>query len=166
MGFSLDHVHIYTADPEGAQAFYVRHFGAERMGALPTSHGGYNHFLLLGAQVIVISHFPPGLDPREPPAPGDGALKVGFGVAHIGINVPDLDATIASLKRAGVDPHASPKRAGPIRYVYLTGPAGEVVELTEYVLPAKLRPAAKLAGWVDAGIHQYRRLLVRQLLAR
>ena len=142
---NFDHVHIYAADVEHTIAFYVDVLGAERIGALPNSAGGSNHLLALGGQFIAVSAFPVGLQAKPPPTHGDGALTHGFGVAHIGLNVRDIDPFVRRLRQAGIDTHASPTRVGALRYVYFTAPDGVVVELTQYELPARMAPV--LAAW-------------------
>ena len=64
---SFDHVHLYAADPEATITFYVEVLGAERLGVIPSSSGGGNHFLILGGQYLVISAF--HLTSRQPSRP-------------------------------------------------------------------------------------------------
>src|SRR5437868_9964997 len=123
----FDHVHIYAADPASTLAFDQRHFAAEHLGRLPNAQGGVNDFLLLGGQLLVVGAFPPGLAPAPLPAVGDGALAAGFGVAHVGINVDDVDAAVTELEAAGV-PVLSPVRGGGlVRYAYVQAPDGVVI---------------------------------------
>ena len=162
---AFDHIHIYAADPEATRSFYERNLGAERVGAIPASHGRSNRFLILGGQYLVVSEFPPGLAPAAPPRAGDGAFTHGFGVAHFGLNVDDLDALIARLTAAGVDVHSDANDAGPLRYVYFTAPDGIVIELTQYVLPARLRPVAAALRAFNRGIHVTKRAIAKKLLS-
>jgi catechol 2,3-dioxygenase-like lactoylglutathione lyase family enzyme len=163
---SFDHVHIYAADPERTLGFYASHFSAERVGSIPNSSGGRNHFLLIGGQLLVVSAFPRGLAPATPPEAGDGALKTGYGVAHLGFNVKDVDATVAQLSRAGVPILAPTVTSGLIKYTYVSGPDGVVLELTEYILPAKLRPLAPVLAGYNRLVHGIRRRLVQAALPR
>ena len=161
---AFDHIHLYAADPEQTMAFYQRHFGAERLGALPTADGP-NNFLILGGQIMVVAHFPPGVEAGE--APGDGATgtRSGFGVGHIGLNVDGLDRLVARLEAAGVPVHGKPTLSGPIRYVYCDAPDGVTIELTEYVLPRHLKPAAVFLRGFNKSVHLTKRALARTLLA-
>jgi catechol 2,3-dioxygenase-like lactoylglutathione lyase family enzyme len=161
---SFDHVHLYARDLAVALRFYTHDLGAENIGILPSNSGSDNHLLLLGGQFLVVSRFPEGMEPATPPPEGDGALTHGFGVAHFGLNVADLAQTIATLQSSGVRVHSSPRGAGAVRFVYFTAPDGVVIELTEYKLPPKLRPLAKVAVGIDRGIHRVRRLLGQQLV--
>ncbi len=163
---NFDHVHFYTADLQGTLEFYERVMGAEAIGAIPNSHGGKNHILLLGGQFIAISHYPPGLEPHEAPEHGDGALRHGFGVAHLGINVRKLEVLITKLKDAGIEVHSAPRGAGALRYVYFTAPDGVVIELTEYNLPAKLRPVVAALDAFNKGVHLARRGIGKALIKR
>ncbi|MBW2717317.1 MAG: VOC family protein, partial [Deltaproteobacteria bacterium] len=75
---SLDHIHIHAADPLATIRFYESCLGAEHLGSIPSGEGGRNHGVLLGGQLLVISEFPPGMTPAEPPEAGAGALRSGF----------------------------------------------------------------------------------------
>lgn len=161
---TLDHIHVYAADPEASLPFYEQYFDAERVGSVDTIDGRKNMFMVLGGQVLVMSEFPPGLESRPTPAVGDGALKSGFGVAHLGINVSDIDATVAALRRGGVDVHADPVTSGAIRYVYLTAPDGVIVELTQYVVPPHLKPALGVLHAFNRAVHRTRKSLTAALL--
>ncbi len=163
---SFDHVHVYAADPARSLAFYEHHLGAERVGELRNAIGGVNHLLLLGGQLLVIGAFPPGMSPQPAPAAGDGALATGFGVAHLGINVDDVDAALAELEAAGVPVLARTRHAGLIRYAYVQAPDGVVLELTAYRVTGTLRAAMPLLGAYNRLVHGARRVLVKAALGR
>ena len=160
---SLDHIHIHAADPWVTIRFYETCLGAERLGSIPSGEGGENHGVLLGGQLLVISEFPPGMTPAEPPEVGDGALRAGFGVAHFGVQTTDLDAVLAGLRDAGAQVHSDPRRTGSVRYAYVTAPDGVVIELVELHLPAHLAPLMPLLNGVNLAIHHTRRALAKQL---
>ena len=163
---SLDHIHLYTRDVQSTIRFYESCFGGEYLGKIPSKSGDGNHGVLLGGQLLVISTFPPGMAPATPPEPGDGALQVGFGVAHFGLQTKDLDDVVARLEAAGAHVHAPPARTGSIRYVYATAPDGVVVELVELHLPPKLARLSPLLDGVNKVMHVTRRALVSQLFER
>lgn len=160
---SLDHIHIHAADPVETIRFYESCLGAEHLGAIPSGEGGRNHGVLLGGQLLVISEFPPGMSPEDPPEAGEGALRTGFGVAHIGLQTTDLAGVLDRLRDEGAEVHAEPRRTGAIRYVYATGPDGVVIELTELHLPAHLQRFLPLLSGVNRAIHLTRRALAKQL---
>ncbi|MFC1611770.1 VOC family protein [Myxococcota bacterium] len=131
-GATLDHLHIYCRDPEASIAFYERHFGARRMGGTASARGESLRFLLLGGDTLAVSGFPVGLEPKDPPPARGGAYPCGYGVAHIGLNVPDLDAAVGALEGAGVTILTAPQHARGLSYAYVAGPDGVIIELTEY----------------------------------
>jgi len=158
---AFDHVHVYAADPDATLAFYQRHFGAELLGQLTNANGGTNNFLLVGGQLLVVSRFPPGLAPAALPPAGDGALAAGFGVAHLGINIDDVDAAVAELEAAGVPVLSPVRQGGIIRYAYVQAPDGVVLELTAYRVTGALRAALPLLAGYNRLVHAARRVLVR-----
>jgi catechol 2,3-dioxygenase-like lactoylglutathione lyase family enzyme len=161
---NFDHVHLYTADLQATLGFYRETLGAEDVGAIANNHGGQNHLVLLGGQFLAISKYPPGLQPQQAPEHGDGALTHGFGVAHLGLNVSSLSPVIERLESAGVQVHDAPRGSGAIRYVYFTAPDGVVIELTEYLLPTKLRAAAAALRVFNKGVHRARRAIGKALV--
>jgi len=160
---SVDHIHIHAADPMATIRFYESCLGAEHLGSIPSGEGGRNHGVLLGGQILVISEFPAGMTPADPPEAGEGALRSGFGVAHFGVQTTDLDADLARLADAGVNAHAEPRRTGSIRYAYVTAPDGVVIELVELHLSAPLARFVPVLNGVNRAIHLTRRALAKQL---
>lgn len=71
---------------------------------------------------------------------------------------------MARLEAAGVDVHSEARGDGPIRYVYFTAPDGVIIELTQYVLPAKLRPAAAVLDLFNRGVHKARTAIGKALV--
>ncbi len=163
---SLDHIHIYAADPAATLAFYLDVLGADPLGSIPSGGGDRrNHFVIVGGQVLAVSGFPAGMAAVEVPAVGDGATHTGYGVAHIGLNVTDIDEQVSRLRAAGVVPHSEPRRSGPLRYVYFTGPDGVIFELTQYDLPRRFTPAVKALNGLNRTIHRVRRRVTSTLLS-
>ncbi len=130
---SLDHIHIYAAEPEASARFYTDHFEAKPIHRNTNVNGDARIFLALGGQVLVVGTFPGGHTPAEPPEPGDGAYRHGFGVAHFGLRVADVDAAIAELTDSGVRVLSQPVREpSGLSYAYIAAPDGVIVELTQY----------------------------------
>ncbi len=130
---SLDHIHIYAAEPEESARFYTHHFEAKPVLRNTNANGDTRIFLALGGQVLVLGSFPSGLAPAPPPEAGDGAYRHGFGVAHFGLRVADVDAAIAELSASGVRVLSQPIREpSGLSYAYIAAPDGVVVELTQY----------------------------------
>jgi catechol 2,3-dioxygenase-like lactoylglutathione lyase family enzyme len=130
---SLDHIHIYAAEPEKSARFYEEHFEAKVVLRNTNVNGDLRIFLALGGQILVVGCFPAGLAPAAPPEAGDGAYAHGFGVAHFGLRVPDVAGAIAELSTSGVHVLSQPVReASGLTYAYVAAPDGVVVELTQY----------------------------------
>ena len=130
---SLDHIHIYAAEPEESARFYTRHFEAKPVLRNTNANGDARIFLALGGQILVLGSFPSGLAPAPPPEAGDGAYRHGFGVAHFGLRVTDVEAAIAELSASGVRVLGRPVREpSGLTYAYIAAPDGVVVELTQY----------------------------------
>jgi len=166
---ALDHLHIYASDPVATLAFYQDVLDAEPLGSIPGGGGRRNNFVILGGQILAISAFPAGMEAKSAPDVGDGAVHSGFGVAHLGINVDDLDGYVRRLEDHGVHVHdfdggTGPREAGVLRYVYFTAPDGVIVELTQYQLPSTYRPAIKLLDAMNRTIHRTKRVVTKTLL--
>jgi lactoylglutathione lyase len=133
---SLDHIHIYAADPEESARFYQLHFEAKPVHRNTNTNGDLRIFLALGGQILVLGSFPVGLTPATPPEAGDGAFSHGFGVAHFGLRVTDVDAAFAELSASGVRTLSRPIREpSGLSYAYVAAPDGVVLELTQYESP-------------------------------
>jgi len=130
---TLDHIHVYAADPERSAQFYQDHFEASPVLRNTNANGDLRIFLALGGQILVVGPFPAGLTPEPPPEAGDGAYSHGFGIAHFGLRVADVAAAVRELSDADIE-ILSPPRLEPsgLRYAYVAAPDGVVVELTQY----------------------------------
>jgi catechol 2,3-dioxygenase-like lactoylglutathione lyase family enzyme len=130
---SLDHIHIYSSQPEESAKFYQDHFDANAFHRNTNVNGDTRIFLGLGGQVLVVGSFPVGLRPQNPPEAGDGAYTHGFGVAHFGLRVADVAAAVEALSNAGVRILAEVTREpSGLTYTYVEAPDGVVLELTQY----------------------------------
>ena len=129
----LDHFHIYSRHPEVSVAFYRDHFEAVEVLREETREGHPAVFLALGGQILYITSFPAGMSPTEPPVPGDGAYTHGFGIAHFGLRVLDVDAAVKELSDEGVRILGGPTYEDTgLSYAYVEAPDGVVIELTQY----------------------------------
>jgi catechol 2,3-dioxygenase-like lactoylglutathione lyase family enzyme len=130
---SLDHVHVYAAEPDESARFYENHFDAKEVLRNTNRGGDVRIFLAIGGQIVVIGDFPDGLTAKPTPKAGDGAYSHGFGVAHIGFRVADVHAAAGELAAAGVRVLGQPVREpSGLTYAYIAAPDGVVIELTQY----------------------------------
>ena len=65
-------------------------------------------------------------------------------MAHLGLNVDDLDDRVRRLTAAGVEILTPPTQSSGLRYAYIAAPDGVVLELTEYQV-GRLAPALRIA---------------------
>jgi catechol 2,3-dioxygenase-like lactoylglutathione lyase family enzyme len=130
---SLDHIHIYAANPEESARFYQRHFEAQAVHRNTNANGDTRIFLALGGQIVVVGSFPANLESAAPPEAGDGAYSHGFGVAHFGLRVADVAAAVEELSGSGVRVLGDmAKEPTGLTYAYVAAPDGVVLELTQY----------------------------------
>jgi catechol 2,3-dioxygenase-like lactoylglutathione lyase family enzyme len=130
---SLDHIHIYAAKPEASAEFYQLHFEAKQVHRNVNTNGDVRIFLALGGQIIVVGCFPTGMASIAPPEAGDGAYVHGFGIAHFGLRVEDLEASIAELSASGIRVLSEVvQEPSGLSYVYVEAPDGVILELTQY----------------------------------
>jgi catechol 2,3-dioxygenase-like lactoylglutathione lyase family enzyme len=130
---SLDHIHIYAANPEQSAEFYQLHFEAKQAHRNVNTNGDARIFLALGGQIIVLGSFPTGMASIAPPEAGDGAYVHGFGIAHVGLRVGDLEASIDELSASGVRVLSEIVREPTgLSYAYVAAPDGVILELTQY----------------------------------
>jgi len=130
---SLDHIHIYAAEPERSAKFYSDHFEAKELIRNNNINGDLRIFLSLGEQILVVGAFPTGLSASTPPPAGDGAFTHGFGIAHFGLRVDDVEAAASELAGAEVPViGAVVHEDSGLSYVYVEAPDGVVLELTQY----------------------------------
>ena len=130
---SLDHIHIYAANPEESAKFYQHHFEAKQVHRNVNTNGDVRLFLALGGQIIVVGSVPTGMAPAPPPEAGDGAYVHGFGIAHFGLRVADLEASIKELAASGIRALSEiVQEPTGLSYAYVAAPDGVILELTQY----------------------------------
>ncbi|KQP66122.1 VOC family protein [Methylobacterium sp. Leaf112] len=122
-----DHLHLRSRDALAAGAFYVDKLGAREVGreGSPVSRV----ILDLGGLTLFIEQAPEGLTPAAP-APH-------LGIEHIGLGVPDIDATYAELRRRGVTIVSGITDVRPgLRVVFIEGPDAVRIEFLQRSDPA------------------------------
>jgi catechol 2,3-dioxygenase-like lactoylglutathione lyase family enzyme len=131
----LDHVHVYSMDPESSVHFYQECFGAEPIGKTHTSYGADMFFVRLGGLALVLAPYPPGTRPGVPSSYTDGTYQDAFGVAHIGLHVEDLTEAVETVRQHGVSVLAEPREHAGLRFAYVGAPDGVIIELLQYGVP-------------------------------
>jgi catechol 2,3-dioxygenase-like lactoylglutathione lyase family enzyme len=122
-GFSFDHIHLRSPEPEATARFYVDCLGATETTRVQTPSGLRVVLDLAGIALFVEQVPPTTAAPPEPPF---------LGFEHIGLTVPDMDAAVAGLKAKGVRFVMEPREARPgVRIAFLEAPQGARVELIE-----------------------------------
>jgi len=110
------HVHLFTNDPDGLRAWYVKHFGATT-----TSQGN--------ATITNV----PGVDFSFRKTDTPQAATKGRSLDHIGFEVKGLEAFCKKLEAEGVTfdaPFRDVPRIG-LKIAFVLDPAGTRIELTE-----------------------------------
>jgi catechol 2,3-dioxygenase-like lactoylglutathione lyase family enzyme len=116
-------VRYFVTDMNAAVAFYLQHLGFEEEGRTPVFAMLYRDDLRLLLSV-------PGTH-RGGHALSDGTLPTPGGWNRILIQVADLDATVESLRRAGVQFRDDRPSGVAVRQVLLEDPSGNPIELFE-----------------------------------
>lgn len=115
-GIDSHHIHIFTADDEATQSWYVKHFGGK-----PGTRGPFRKADVPGIELT----FAKASDPVEP--------TKGRVVDHIGFEVDDLESFCKRLEAEGVEfdvPFRKIESIG-LSVAFLTDPWGTYIELTE-----------------------------------
>ncbi|MEM9454478.1 MAG: VOC family protein [Myxococcota bacterium] len=131
---SIDHIHIYSANPATSIAFWERHLGASKVMETKNSHDQAVLIYQVGTQGIAFSGYPPGVVPGNTQvdmALGRDGMSKG-GVMHLGVNVDDVRAAVEELEGAGARVHAAPEVAHGVTFAYVEVPDGVMLELTQY----------------------------------
>ncbi|MBR0644648.1 VOC family protein [Plastoroseomonas hellenica] len=122
-GFTFDHLHLRSPDPEAAARFYVDMLGAEITGHA-TTPAGLRVLMSLGGITMFIEQVPAGTA-VAPPAPY-------IGNEHIGLKVENIHAAVAAMKAKGAHFSMEPNSPRPgITIAFVDAPDGVRVELLE-----------------------------------
>ena len=122
--YTFDHIHLFTADPEGMATYFESMFGAE---VIRSSPGGQPRIdLKLGGADIFI------LDVSGNPNAAEGAAHPHRGLDHFGLSVREIDKVCDALKAKGAKFTRGPVTIRPgTRIAFIEGPEGVSIELLE-----------------------------------
>jgi predicted enzyme related to lactoylglutathione lyase len=126
---SMNHIHYAASDVPGIKAWYVKVFGA--------NPGRRPCVACLARPTMIEAGDMPGVNLSFGPSNTPQQPTKGRSIDHIGFDVTDLDAFVASLEKNGVKIDA-PVRQVPntnVKVAFLTDPYGTYIELTEGLEP-------------------------------
>jgi len=129
----LNHVGIVVKDYAAALAFYTRNLGLREAYTMRRPDGSPLLTYLQVSRETFIELIPAG--------PNQAA-----GITHFGLEVGDIDGTVAHLRRQGLtlaDPGLTPARARFVRMTDLDGASIEVMEFTPESMQRKAMEAWK-----------------------
>lgn len=121
----LHHIHLVMADPRAGQAWYVKHFGAvagKRLGGVDVVRTQFDTADVPGAEITFSKTSAPTVPTK------------GRAVDHIGFEVRDIEAVVATLQAAGIKtdgPIRNSTNTSGLRIVYVTDPWGTEIEITQ-----------------------------------
>ncbi|MFV0298203.1 MAG: VOC family protein [Hyphomicrobiaceae bacterium] len=122
--YTFDHIHLFTADPEGMAKYFADMLGAE---VIRSKQGDQTRIdLKLGGANIFI------MDVSSNPNAKAGAAHPHRGLDHFGLSVKDIDKVCSDLKAKGAKFTRGPETIRPgTRIAFIEGPDGVSVELLE-----------------------------------
>ena len=126
---SMNHIHYSPIDVPGIKAWYVQVFGA--------NPGRRPCIACLSSPRMIESDDLPGVNLSFSPGKTTPLPTKGRSLDHIGFEVKNLDAFVASLAAKGIHIEA-PVRQVPnsnVKIAFLTDPWGTYIELTEGLSP-------------------------------
>ena len=135
---NFGHVHMFSADPPAAGAWYAKQFGFRSLAR--TQKRVYRDVQIAPAAFVTADHVSMIIYPVE--YRGGGLVSTrGRVIDHLGFSVDDLDATLARMRTDGVKVTTEPRTLadGRIKLAFIEGPDQVAIELIQ---DATTRPAA------------------------
>ena len=127
---NFGHVHLFSADPPAAGAWYARELGVRSFPQ--TEKRIYRTVQIAPAAFVTADHVSMIIYPLEYRG-GTIVPTRGRVVDHLGFGVEDLDATLARLRTDGVTVTAEPRTLadGKIKFAFVEGPDQVAIELIQ-----------------------------------
>jgi catechol 2,3-dioxygenase-like lactoylglutathione lyase family enzyme len=134
---NFGHVHMFSADPPAAGAWYTKEFGFRHFAQ--TEKRIYRNVQIAPAAFVTADHVSMIIYPVEYRG-GSFVSTRGRVIDHLGFSVDDLDATLARMRNDGIKVTAEPRSLadGPIKSAFIEGPDQVAIELIQDTTP---RPA-------------------------
>lgn len=137
---NFGHVHMFSADPPAAGAWYAKHLGVRARSQ--NEKRVYRGVQIAPSAFMTADHVSMIIYPIEYPQTAMPELwkernelvtTRGRVVDHLGFSVTDLDATLARLRAAGVKVTAAPRTiaGGQVEFAFIEGPDQVAIELLE-----------------------------------
>jgi lactoylglutathione lyase len=124
MDYTLDHIHIYCSDMAATEKWFVSGMGAELVRHLEIRGFPATELSIVGVTLLLR-----GPRTGEVLAPG---IAGRCGWDHLALLVKDMDATVAELRRRGVEIAMEPDRLdATTRFAFVQGPDALRIELME-----------------------------------
>ena len=128
MKYSINHVHIRSADPQGSASWYEKYFGATKLFEREVMPGTVTISLEMGGPVrLNISSKPEGTSDAR-----SVAELPQLGLEHFGFDVEDLESELKRLEAEGIRvvlPLTQVPRG--TRLAYIEGPDDVLIELVQ-----------------------------------
>ena len=125
--FSYDHVHLVSADPKKAAAWYEKAFDAKikEVGKYPDG-GDRVELSLAGTRLLIRS-------PRGAGQSADDSPHGRRGLEHFGLLVDDMKSAVAAIKSKGIKFLEEPRISLPSgnTVAFLMGPDNVMIELVQ-----------------------------------
>jgi catechol 2,3-dioxygenase-like lactoylglutathione lyase family enzyme len=141
---NFGHVHMFSADPPAAGAWYAQHFGVRAfpqkekrvyrdVQIAPSAFMTADHVSMIIYPIEYLKTSMPDLWKDRAVLQNGLVTTRGRVVDHLGFSVADLDATLARLRAAGVKVTAEPRTIadGQIEFAFIEGPDQVAIELLE-----------------------------------
>jgi lactoylglutathione lyase len=129
----LSHIGIKTTDSEKSVDFYKNLLGFQHYYSFKSESGFRLDFLRLGGCIVELIY---NQNLTQDDMNTEGT------VAHLALEVLNIDGLVESLKKAGVDTWQSENTGGSaeifptgIRNIFFKGPSGELIEFMEHTSP-------------------------------
>ena len=124
LAYRFDHLHVFCSDVDATERWFVEGLGATLVERRLSRGVRVSELQLGGAQILIRAA-------RE----GEQLAPAGarhFGADHFGLRVVDVDATVAELRRRGVQIEVEPWDFGPtMRIAFVKGPDDVRIELVQ-----------------------------------
>jgi len=128
MEYTINHVHIRSADPHASASWYEKYFNAEIVSDREVMPGTITIGMKMGGQTrLNISSKPEGSSDER-----SSAELNRLGLEHFGFDVQDLDGELDRLVKAGVRVVLpATEVVGGTHLAYIEGPDDVLIELVQ-----------------------------------